>query len=163
MCLTYCPVFYCNSKLSIRYETLKSDVNKDYTDYLERGLTLITNLKHYYQKADITYKQKLITAVFPEAITYDNGICRTTRENEVIRTLKAFFVNENETKSVGRTSKNRAAEKGQCRTALREGKYIENQRVKKKRGSKIEASPFMGERRDSNPRPPEPQSGVLTN
>jgi hypothetical protein len=57
---------------------------------LKSGINVIQNLRSYYEKADLTGKQKLIGSIFPENLIIENDKCRTTQENQIILTLKGF-------------------------------------------------------------------------
>lgn len=62
-----------------------SETQKNLVEQINFGCSLVTNLNLYYQQADITTKQKLIGSMFPEKLIFENGLCRTTKENEFIK------------------------------------------------------------------------------
>jgi site-specific DNA recombinase len=83
-------------KFKEEIQVAKSEIDElqgtetNHSKYLKSGISLIQNLKGYYEKANITNKQKLIGSIFPENLIIENGECRTTHENHVILALKGF-------------------------------------------------------------------------
>ena len=47
----------------------------------------MSDLKNHYVQSDVTDKQKLISSIFPEKISFDGDKCRTTRINDVLRCI----------------------------------------------------------------------------
>ena len=39
----------------------------------------------FYERAEVDAKQKLLSSIFPEKLTFDGEKCRTPRVNEVLR------------------------------------------------------------------------------
>ena len=76
-------------KFQSKLEELQG-VETNHSKYLSFGVNLIQNLGYYYENASLINKQKLIGSIFPENLIIENGECRTTRENEVILTLKGL-------------------------------------------------------------------------
>ena len=44
-------------------------------------------MKNHYIQSDTKDKQKLISSIFPEKISFDGDKCRTTRINDVLRCI----------------------------------------------------------------------------
>ena len=59
----------------------------EFSGYINYTVLLLKDVKGYYTKASTSTKQKLISSIFPEKITFDNGMYRTARTNEVFSLL----------------------------------------------------------------------------
>ena len=72
---------------------------------LTKALKNVASLPTLYQSADIEGKRKIISSMYPENLTFDGELHRTTRINEAIRvfnSVEAVF----ETKKKGKSTKN---------------------------------------------------------
>ena len=58
-----------------------------YSQYLQIGLPLLTNLNYYYKNSPIELKQKMISSIFPEKLIFKEKKYRTTKLNEVINLI----------------------------------------------------------------------------
>lgn len=62
--------------------------------YMKYGMSLLSNLRGYYDGASLEGKQKFLGSIFPEKLVIENGKYRTTQPNDFINLLcspdKAF-------------------------------------------------------------------------
>ena len=52
--------------------------------YLDFGLSLLTDLDCYYEKAPVEVKKKITGSIFPEGLVFDDGKVRTAPQNEFV-------------------------------------------------------------------------------
>lgn len=71
----------------IRKRTELSMEKGSFAKYFDFSLSLLHNLPGYYEKADLSVKQKIIGSIFPEKLTYSEKKYRTTKMNEVLLLL----------------------------------------------------------------------------
>lgn len=68
--------------------------------YMKYGMSLLSNLKGYYEGASLEGKQKFLGSIFPEKLVFEKGKYRTTTPNDFINLLcspdKAFSGMEKE-------------------------------------------------------------------
>ena len=82
--------------------------DSEYMKYMKYGCSVLSNLRHCYDTADVDAKQKLIGSIFPEKLIIQNGKYRTTKESQLMRLLylsSADFgisENKNSRKSAGK-------------------------------------------------------------
>lgn len=69
------------SEFVMQHATLKS-IPSEYKKYLEFGISLLGNLKGYFQAVDIDTKQRIIGSIFPEKLIFEDNKYRTTKMNE---------------------------------------------------------------------------------
>ena len=82
-----------------------SGENEGIVPLLERALKNVSKLSEIYQSADIESKRRFISSMYPENLTFDGRIHRTTRVNEAIRvfnSLKAVFEVKKKGKSIAK-------------------------------------------------------------
>lgn len=82
------------NKMMTRYEdaynnlimqrTECSAIRSEFDSYLKWGLSLMGNLKQYYQFADVTVKQQIIGSIFTEMMVIEENKVRTTSVNEMV-------------------------------------------------------------------------------
>ena len=73
-------------KFQLRVDELKS-MEGGFAEYSRYGLSLLSNLQHYYQTSDLERKQKLIGVVFPEKLIFHDNSYRTKEYNEILDLL----------------------------------------------------------------------------
>jgi site-specific DNA recombinase len=73
-------------ELSRSIESLNS-MDNEYKVWLKSGIYLLSDLKEFYYKSNISDKQSLISSIFPEKLFFDGEKCRTQRINEVLRLM----------------------------------------------------------------------------
>ena len=61
-----------------------NDKSSAYTDYLRKGIDLLSNYREFYSKADIQVKRKLLCSTFPNNLIFSREICRTPSINKAI-------------------------------------------------------------------------------
>ncbi len=66
--------------------------DSDFMEYMKYGCSVLSNLKKYYETADLETKQKLLSSIFPEKLIFENGTYRTTKESELLRLLSLTAV-----------------------------------------------------------------------
>ena len=71
----------------IRKRTELSMEKSSFAKYFDFSLSLLHNLSGYYEKADLSVKQKIIGSIFPEKLTYSEKKYRTAKVNEVLLLL----------------------------------------------------------------------------
>ena len=79
-----------------------SEKNEGIGPLLEKAMKNVSRLPEIYQNADIQGKRRFISSMYPENLTFDGSIHRTTRINEAIRvfnSVKAVFEGKNKGKS----------------------------------------------------------------
>lgn len=54
-----------------------------FISYFKQSKSLLSNIGGYYDSADVNIKQKIISSIFPEKMTFDGEIYRTSKMNEV--------------------------------------------------------------------------------
>ena len=57
-------------------------LSQDYDKYVSFGLTLMSNLSGFYEKASMLIRKKILGSIFPENLIYENKKYRTTKMNE---------------------------------------------------------------------------------
>ena len=67
-------------KVEQRIEDLKGS-STPWEQYIKFGLTLLTDLPHYYQEAAPEVRDMLIGSIFPEKLIFDGKKYRTARKN----------------------------------------------------------------------------------
>ena len=87
------------------YQAIKKDVNERNSElrnvlrglqqsdsafgkYLTYGISLLSNLREYYDSASLEGKRKFLGLIFPEKLVYLNGNYRTKESNELIALFK---------------------------------------------------------------------------
>jgi len=71
----------------LRTIEIQNSVGDEYKSWLKSGVNILSEMKNHYIQSDITDKQKLISSIFPEKISFDGYKCRTTRMNDVLRCI----------------------------------------------------------------------------
>lgn len=79
----------CNGRIANlkRQRKVIEDTETNFDRYAKYGLTLISDLTHYYEKADLAIKQKIVGLIFPGKLIYENGKYRTNGMNHVMSLL----------------------------------------------------------------------------
>lgn len=68
-------------------ETIILNQESDFQIYMKKGITLVDNLKRFYQESSLEIKQKIVSSIFPEKLVFGReNSYRTSRVNE------AFFL-----------------------------------------------------------------------
>jgi site-specific DNA recombinase len=68
-------------------ETIILNQESDFQIYMKKGITLVDNLKRFYQEATLEIKQKIVSSIFPEKLVFDENSYRTSRVNEAFLLL----------------------------------------------------------------------------
>jgi site-specific DNA recombinase len=63
------------------------NANSDMSEWLSKGINIITNMGDFYTNASIEGKQQLISSIFPENVQFVDKKCRTPRINEALRLI----------------------------------------------------------------------------
>lgn len=63
------------------------DTDDAFGKYMKYGMSLLSNLKGYYEGASLEGKQKFIGSIFPEKLVFDDGKYRTTAPNDFLQLL----------------------------------------------------------------------------
>ena len=63
------------------------DTDDAFGKYMKYGMSLLSNLKGYYEGASLEGKQKFLGSIFPEKLVFENGKYRTTAPNDFIQLL----------------------------------------------------------------------------
>ncbi len=79
-------------ELSSRVSELKAGDN-GFLDHCKFGFTLLSSLNTFYQEADLNSKQKLISSIFPEKLSFTGMEYRTSKPSEILNLL---FLNQSE-------------------------------------------------------------------
>ena len=68
---------------------------------LDKGLDNLLKLDYIYESGDVEKKREIISSMYPEKLTFDGFVLRTTRINEAVRLIYSlntdFGQNENRT------------------------------------------------------------------
>jgi site-specific DNA recombinase len=64
-----------------------SRVDNNLITYITTAAKVLRTLPDYYQKASLSTKQRVISSIYPEKLTYENKSYRTTRINEAVRLI----------------------------------------------------------------------------
>ena len=62
-------------------------VEDGFADYTRYGFSFLSDIKGYYDQADLDIKQKIVGSIFPEKLYFSDGIYRTTKPSEVLSLL----------------------------------------------------------------------------
>ena len=64
--------------------------------YIRYGFSLLSNMQHYYDRAELQGKQKFLGLIFPEKLVFEDGKYRTNEPNDILSLIcsssKAFGV-----------------------------------------------------------------------
>ena len=71
----------------LRTIEIQNSVSDEYKSWLKSGVNILADMKNHYLQSDVADKQKLISSIFPEKISFDGDKCRTTRINDVLRCI----------------------------------------------------------------------------
>ncbi len=58
-----------------------------FQEYYRYGLSLQSNMDHYYRAANIENRQKMLGLIFPEKLVYNNNTFQTMQPSEVLDLL----------------------------------------------------------------------------
>lgn len=83
-------------ELSSRVSELKEGDN-GFLDHCKFGFSLLSNLNSFYQQADLNSKQKLISSIFPEKLSFTGKEYRTSMPSEILNLL---FLNQSDLQGV---------------------------------------------------------------
>ncbi len=86
----------------------------DIKQLLDKGLDNLLKLDYAYASGDIEKKRAIISSMFPEKMTFDGFVLRTTRINEAVRRI--YTLNTDFGQNKNRT--NRANSNLSCQVAL---------------------------------------------
>lgn len=93
----------CEKQMTV-LEAKLSDTSQqkgDITDILEKAINNLSNLDKIYKATDVVKKRKMVGIIFPEYMTFNGHMFRTTKLNEAVQLIysmdKAFQQKENET------------------------------------------------------------------
>lgn len=75
-----------NSVLRSRIADLKA-TESGFQEYYRYGLSLLSNMGHYYRAANIENRQKMLGLIFPEKLVFDNNTFQTMKPSEVLDLL----------------------------------------------------------------------------
>lgn len=75
-----------NVELSRQLNMLK-ETDTGFDAYLKYGFSLLSNLQHYYDTAELQGKQKFLGLIFPEKLVLENGEYRTNEPSELLSLL----------------------------------------------------------------------------
>ncbi len=91
------------SKAKSRYEseinrfkaerTRLLSVNSEFMNYIEYGFSLLHKLDGYYNEASVDVKQKILSSIFREKLTFDGKTYRTLKKNMVLELLTSNINN----------------------------------------------------------------------
>jgi site-specific DNA recombinase len=68
----------------LRQKTILDLDKVDYSNKIAGSFNLLRNLDKFYNQADVTTKQKIVSLNFPEKLVFENGRVQTPRMNEVL-------------------------------------------------------------------------------
>jgi hypothetical protein len=60
------------------------DTDRGFGAYLKYGFSLLSNLQHYYDSAEVQAKQKFLGLIFPEKLVFEDGEYRTNEPNDLL-------------------------------------------------------------------------------
>jgi site-specific DNA recombinase len=75
-----------NAVLRSRIADLKA-TESGFQEYYRYGLSLLSNMGHYYRTANIENRQKMLGLIFPEKLVFDNNTFQTMQPSEVLDLL----------------------------------------------------------------------------
>ena len=74
-----------------------------YKEYCRYGISLLSNMDHYYSTANLENRQKMLGLIFPEKLVFSNNTFQTMQPNEILTLLcnggKGFSDGEKEKSS----------------------------------------------------------------
>ena len=82
--------------LSSRISELREG-NNGFLDHCKFGFSVLSNLNSFYQQADLNSKQKLISSIFPEKLSFTGKDYRTSKPSEILNLL---FLNQRDLQGV---------------------------------------------------------------
>lgn len=65
-----------------------TDMASHFEEYISYGLSLISDIGGYYERADLRTKQRMLGVLLPGNLIYENGKCRTPMMNPAIALLR---------------------------------------------------------------------------
>ncbi len=68
-------------------------VSSEFMNYIDYGFSLLYNLDGYYNEARVDVKQKILSSIFHEKLTFDGKTYRTLKRNEVFELLTSNINN----------------------------------------------------------------------
>jgi site-specific DNA recombinase len=74
------------TEIRLRIDELKR-AESGFSEYCRYGISLMSNLPHYYSNATLDGKQKMLGLIFPEKLVFENSTYRTTQPNEILTLL----------------------------------------------------------------------------
>ena len=72
--------------MRLRIGKLKG-LDSGFTEYMNYGITLLSNLPYYYSTATLEGKQQMISSIFPEKLIYCENTYRTAQPSELLTFL----------------------------------------------------------------------------
>ena len=75
---------------SIEYQKQISDLKaaeSGYKEYCRYGISLLSNMDHYYSTANLENRQKMLGLMYPEKLVFTNKEFQTTKESELLTLL----------------------------------------------------------------------------
>ena len=58
-----------------------------YKEYCRYGISLLSNMDHYYSTANLENRQKMLGLIFPEKLVFSNNTFQTMQPNEILTLL----------------------------------------------------------------------------
>jgi site-specific DNA recombinase len=74
------------TEIRLRIDELKR-AESGFDEYCRYGISLLSDLPHYYSNATLEGKQKMLGSIFPEKLVFEKGKYRTTQPNEILTLL----------------------------------------------------------------------------